>query len=186
MRLLLIRHAKPIVETGICYGRLDLQADPAHRQALAERLDVQGAAPPIAVYSSPLVRCLVSAHDMASRGWPAPRIDPRLIELDFGGWEGVPWKAIGKQAVADWAADVAGFRPPGGETVGELADRALHFVATLRAARAEGTLPEGDIAAFTHAGVMQTLPRALRGEALDGFGTTRVDYGEVMVIDLGR
>ncbi len=186
MRLLLIRHAKPIVEAGICYGRLDLQADPEHRQALADRLDAQPAPRPVAVYSSPLARCLVSAHDMVSRGWPAPRVEPRLVELDFGGWEGVAWKVIGKDAVAQWAADVSGFRPPGGETVRELADRALQFVATLRAGRADGTLPDGDVAAFTHAGVMQTLPRVLRGEALDGFGITRVDYGEVMVIDLGR
>lgn len=185
VRLLLIRHAKPIVDPGVCYGRLDLHAEPAHRMALADRL-IACCERPLAVYSSPLVRCLSSARDMAERGWPAPDIDDRLIELDFGGWEGMTWEAIGRPAVDAWAADVAGYRPPGGETVRELAARGLSFVEALRAARHDGRLPDGNVAAFTHAGIMQTLPRALRGAPLDGFGITRVEYGEVMVVELDR
>ena len=45
------------------------------------------------------------------------RFDARLAELDFGHWEMQSWDGIPRAEVDAWAADVAHYRPGGGESV---------------------------------------------------------------------
>jgi alpha-ribazole phosphatase len=172
MKLVLIRHPVPEIAPGTCYGRLDV---PAHPRALAALVSGCLALPrPQAVFTSPLARCRAVASALTSHGWPEPRSDQRLAELDFGEWEGRPWSEIGSAALAAWRANVVDRAPPGGETVGALAERALawaHDTLSDPALAADAT-----VAIFTHAGVIQTLPRMLCDEPLDGFAATRIDY----------
>ncbi|WP_367847385.1 histidine phosphatase family protein [Rhodoferax sp. WC2427] len=117
MTLWLARHALPLVESGVCYGALDVAADGPATQAAAKKL---AAAVPLgcAVASSPLQRCeLLTLTLCALRPDLTPQFDPRLREMDFGGWEGQHWDAIGQSAVEAWTADFAGYRPGGGESV---------------------------------------------------------------------
>lgn len=172
MRLSLIRHPCPDIAPGTCYGQLDVPAQGPALEAL-----VQGclALPrPDAVFTSPLVRCRAVAGALAARGWPVARADTRIAELHFGDWEGRRWDEIGRDTVARWAADLVALAPPNGETVAALAQRALAFVEQLLADPAFGG--DSRVTLFTHAGVIQTLPRMLRNEALTGFANTRVDY----------
>lgn len=151
MILHLIRHPPPVVEPGICYGRLDVAAENA--QAVADRL--LGELPPgLPVWSSPLRRCRMLAELLH----PAPRIDDRLVEMDFGRWEGLRWDDVPRAELDAWAADVAGYAPPGGESPLILQCRALAFVAGL-------AVPEAVI--VTHAGVIRTLLAHWRGLAPD-------------------
>ena len=177
MRLLLIRHPKPAIEPGVCYGRLDVPAEPGEAERLVRALARREA--PGLVFSSPLQRCAAVARAMGEAGWPQPEFDPRLAEMHFGDWEGRSWDDIGREQVDAWAADIAGYVPPGGESVRMLAQRAADFAADL--ARRE---PGGEVAIFTHAGVIQTLPRMLRGEPLEGFARTRIGYASVTVLEL--
>jgi len=137
----LIRHPKPVVEAGICYGRLDLEAE--NTAEVAERLcaEVPLGLP---VWSSPLRRCRALAEHLH----PAPQLDERLVEMDFGCWEGVRWDNVPRAELDAWAADIAGYAPPGGESPLMLQRRALDFVAGL-------AVPEAVI--VTHAGVIRTL-----------------------------
>lgn len=147
MILHLIRHPPPVVEPGICYGRLDVAAENA--QAVADRL--LGELPPgLPVWSSPLRRCRMLAELLR----PAPRIDDLLVEMDFGRWEGLRWDDVPRAELDAWAADVAGYAPPGGESPLMLQRRALAFVAGL-------AVPEAVI--VTHAGVIRTLLAHWRG-----------------------
>ena len=141
MILHLIRHPKPVVESGICYGRLDLEAENA--ATVAERLRAE-LPPGLPVWSSPLRRCRTLAEYLH----PAPQVDERLVEMDFGRWEGLRWDAVPRAELDAWAADIAGYAPPGGESPRALQGRALDFVASL-------TVPEAVI--VTHAGVIRTL-----------------------------
>lgn len=141
MRLHLIRHPKPIVDPGICYGRLDLAAENVAEVAARLRAELP---PGLPVWSSPLRRC----RELAEQLQAAPGIDARLAEMDFGAWEGRPWDAIPRGEIDAWAADVAGYAPPGGESPRQLQQRALAFVAEL-------TVPEAVI--VTHAGVIRVL-----------------------------
>ncbi|MFP5392261.1 MAG: histidine phosphatase family protein, partial [Gammaproteobacteria bacterium] len=86
----LVRHPRPQVEPGVCYGATDLAVAPDVLAACAARL--RAALPPhLPVYASPLRRCAELARALTG---DALIIDARLTELDFGRWEMRRWDAI--------------------------------------------------------------------------------------------
>lgn len=141
MRLHLIRHPKPDIAPGICYGKQDISAQ--IENALVDRLRAELPSD-LPVYCSPARRCRMLAECLH----PTPVIDARLAEMDFGRWEGQAWDAIPRAEIDAWAADVAGYAPPGGESPRDVQRRALAFVASL---------PTADAVIVTHAGVIRTL-----------------------------
>lgn len=156
MALILLRHTRPEAAEGLCYGRSDLPlaADFALESArLAREL------PPFTrILSSPLSRCLRLAQALAdSRDCPLS-IDPRLVEMDFGRWEGQRWDAIARQELDAWAADLTGARPHGGETVAELAARVTAALADARS----GPVPA---LVVCHAGVIKAALVAGQGQS---------------------
>lgn len=118
MQLFLIRHPRPEVAPGVCYGRLDLPLAAGELANSVRRLQ-QILPPDLPVFSSPLQRCRALAAALA----PAPQLLAALQEIDFGTWEGQEWSAIARQEIDAWAADLLHYRPPGGESVAELAAR---------------------------------------------------------------
>jgi len=181
MRLLLIRHPRPDVAEGTCYGRTDVAPQAGHLRevvdALRERWRAAGR-PPAAVYSSPLQRCALVAHALAGDAWPHPRLDDRIAEMDFGRWEGNLWSRLPRDEIAAWRADITGVAPPGGESLGALAERVLHFTAECLSAHAPGD----EVVLVTHAGVIQTMHRVLRDRPLEGFGSTPIDFGSISTL----
>lgn len=176
IRLRLIRHPKPDIAVGICYGRSDIPADLTDLRRLVREL--AGTSRPDLVYSSPLQRCHHTALAMASEGWPEPDVDHRVAEMNFGDWEGQRWDDIDRAQIEAWRRNIADHVPPGGESVRDIATRAQHFARDLRERhRTHGRGRMLDIVVFTHAGIIQTLPRIWRGEPLSGFSGTKVEYG---------
>ncbi len=111
----LLRHHAVQVAAGTCYGRLDVPlAEPARAVALPEG---------VPVFSSPARRCV----ELAATSAPAFTTDARLLELDFGDWEGQAWDAVPRAALDAWAADPWGFAPPGGENGHALLARVQAF-----------------------------------------------------------
>ena len=145
MHLYLIRHPRPAVAEGLCYGRTDLPL--AEHPAACASLLRQQLPPGLPVFSSPLQRCRLLAEQLH----PAPCYDARLRELDFGDWERQPWEAIDRMALDAWAADPLHFIPPGGEAVAQMRLRVRDFLDGLR----------GDVILVTHAGVMKLICAAL-------------------------
>jgi len=164
LTLYLIRHPRPLIAAGICYGQLDVEAeDPA---AIVARLRAE-LPPGVPVWSSPLQRCRTLAEALH----PAPQIDARLMELNFGAWEGRPWDAVPRTELDAWAADVVGYAPPGGESPRQLRARVLDFVAGLSA---------GEHVLVTHAGVIRVLLAAVAGESLAaGLHLSSAEYGSL-------
>jgi len=69
MRLLLVRHPQPIIETGICYGRSDL--DVSAEQLTQARRQLALAQPTaLTIYTSPLQRCAKLAQALAEHWNP--------------------------------------------------------------------------------------------------------------------
>lgn len=170
MRLYLIRHPKPLIESGVCYGRHDCPAEDVLSVAdgLLAELPLG-----LVVWSSPLRRC----RELAERLHPRPIIDDRLAEMHFGDWEGRRWDDIPRPELDAWAADVAGYAPPGGESPRQLQRRALDFVESLE-------VPEAII--VTHAGVIRTLLAHWQGLPPGRWTELSFAYGSCTVIDIPR
>lgn len=178
LRLHLLRHLAPLVAPGVCYGRTDLATNLA-AQALA--LPALRAALPAdaPLYSSPLQRCAVLA---AALGHPV-HIDARLAELDFGAWEMRPWDAIPRADIDAWAADVACYRPGGGESVAGMALRIAAFHADLAATGVSDAVVvchAGAIRLFTALAAGASVAAAARAAAARPHA---IGYGEIVVLD---
>lgn len=144
--LWLVRHAAPLIGPGICYGSLDVAADPIDTEAAAESLTIE-LPHHAAVVSSPLQRCgQLAAALIRRRADMSLRQDQRLSEMHFGNWEGRLWDDIGADALDAWTADFAHYAPGGGDTVQGFIDRV---------AAAMSDLPVGDTVWITHAGVIR-------------------------------
>ena len=170
MILHLVRHPRPLVAPGICYGRLDVAAENPDAAAESLRAEIP---PGLPVWTSPLRRCRV----LAERLHAAPVVDGRLSEMHFGDWEGMAWDDIPRAALDAWAADVGGYAPPGGESPAELQRRALAFVAAL-------AVPEAVI--VTHAGVIRTLVAHRRGLPPARWCELHFDFASRTVVDFSR
>lgn len=177
MRLYLVRHLPPLVDTGVCYGRTDLATDPA-AQALALPA-LRAALPNAPIYSSPLQRCAVLANAL---GGPVT-FDARLAELDFGAWEMLRWDDIARAGIDAWAADVASYRPGGGESVADMAARIAGFCADLRATN----LPAAVV--VCHAGAIRLCLAQQAGLGVAEMASAaaahphRIGYGEIVILD---
>jgi alpha-ribazole phosphatase len=118
VRLDLVRHLPAHVAPGTCYGRSDVacaHADPAALATYRARLASAQ------VISSPARRCADLARRLASD----PRLDPRLLEIDFGRWELQAFDAIDRAAIDAWAAAPWDFVPPDGESASQMARRVV-------------------------------------------------------------
>jgi alpha-ribazole phosphatase len=154
-RLWLVRHARPLTEPGICYGRLDVPADAQASRAAAAAL--ADALPAVAcVRHSPLRRCKQLALDLqALRPDLTSTAEPRIAEMDFGVWEGRAWSAIARAEIDAWTARFASHAPGGGEP---LAAMLLRVAAALHDAAYEADRRgDADVVWITHAGVARCV-----------------------------
>lgn len=142
------RHPRPNGAQGRCIGRTDLGVDRRRAKRLARR--IQRAARheglPRIVYTSPLRRCADVGRWLRRWGW-AHHIDPALIELDFGRWEGLAWDDVDRRQIDHWCEHFGCHAPGGGESLAQLFERA----AVWRAAAAEPRL------VVAHAGWMLAM-----------------------------
>ncbi len=163
--MILLRHTRPAVANGICYGRSDLDLGPDFEQELA---DVLGGLPQVArIVSSPLGRCLRLARRIADARGLALDVDGRLIEMDFGSWDGRAWAELNRADLDAWAADFYNARAHGGESVSMLAAR-------VGAALDEVLPATPPVLWVTHAGVARAA--AAHRDLADGWDT-RLAFG---------
>lgn len=155
MALILMRHLRPAIAEGTCYGVTDLPLAAGHEPALAALIATLPALD--GVITSPLRRCHILAEAIAAQAGVTAETDARLREMDFGRWEGQPWADISRAELDAWAADFMHARPHGGESVAQLQART-------RLALAEHGARAGLHLIVTHAGVIKaalaTGPRA--------------------------
>jgi len=150
MELHLIRHPRPQVAAGVCYGQSDV--------GLAEcAADVAARLRPLlpahyALHASPLARARLLAAELG-----APVLDDRLREMHFGEWELRPYAEIGA-AIDAWATDPLGFCAPGGESARAMSARVLDWLDDIVAAR-----PKGPVVVVAHGGPLRALAGRLLG-----------------------
>ena len=114
---------------------------------------------------------------------PEPREDVRLVELDFGDWEGSTWEAVHRddgERLAAWGGNWVDGAPPGGETFRAQAARASAWLEdALGAAAAEGGGRACDLLAVAHGGTIRALLSIALGHGLERAMRFRVDPARV-------
>ncbi len=155
MQLWLVRHAQPLVEPGICYGAMDIPADP---QATALAAAELAATLPtgLRIHHSPLQRCeLLAQHLCRLRPDLTLKPVPDLREMDFGAWEGQRWDSIAAQELQNWTDNFARYRcGDTGESTLQLMQR-VHSVLKACLQPSELLQPDTPTVWITHAGVMR-------------------------------
>lgn len=172
MALILLRHTRPAVAEGTCYGVTDLDLAPDFPDTA---LRIASQLPAIErIIASPLVRCRRLADAIgAARGLPVT-LDDRVAEMDFGAWEMRPWSAIPRAEIDAWRDDFLTGNPHRGETVQALARRVQAALAELAAGPRPALI-------VTHAGVIKAALAAIGHpdpwQVQTAFGTwRRIDW----------
>ncbi len=155
-----MRHPKPAIAPGLCYGRLDMPLDPAGLAQLPGLLAALAGFTPACVLTSPAARCHVVADAVAAQCGSPVAPEPALQELDFGEWEGMPWSAVARDELDRWAAAPLAFRPPGGESGAELVVRVSGVCAKLLATGRDAVV-------VSHGGPLRVLAALLQGTPVD-------------------
>lgn len=176
-----VRHGEtPPNRDGLLLGRSDAALTARGRtqaELLARTLAGLGVAH---VLSSPLRRACDTAAPIASACGVAVEVDDRLVEIDYGEWEGQPLAGLDREVVDRWRGD-AGFAPPGGESLDVVAGRMASFC--------DEWLDERVVVAVSHvspikAAVTWTLdvsPELAWRMRLDVASVTRIALGPVLL-----
>ena len=150
-----MRHPVTDAPEGLCYGRTDLGWG---KEAAAQVQRALATVPKVAeIWSSPLTRCIDLAERFGSRDGAAATTDHRLIEHDFGRWEGRLWADIPRSESEPWIADIINSAPPGGEAFAQLLERVAEVISEI---------PEGALV-ITHAGVIRAARMHVEGISFD-------------------
>lgn len=105
-------------------------------------------------------------------------LEPRLMELSFGRWEGLVWPEV--KALDPWAAKAREknkwtFCPPGGESYAMLADRLSPWLESLN----------DDILVVSHGGVARVLLHLVGGLSIASAPMADIHQGRVLVFEAG-
>ncbi|MDQ1462998.1 MAG: alpha-ribazole phosphatase [Actinomycetota bacterium] len=124
-----VRHGQTDLNRGgRLQGRLDAPlSDLGKLQAAA--LGRGFATQPVTrVLSSPLARAYDTGHAISTEHDLEVEIDERLIELDYGDWDGLALGDVPAESWAAWRVD-PDFAPPGGERLSDVSARVRAFCA---------------------------------------------------------
>jgi phosphoglycerate mutase family protein len=177
MKLLLIRHTSVDVRPGICYGASDVPLrDSFCKEAALVKTRLSGYQIDQA-FTSPLSRCKRLAEYC---GFPHAIADSRLVERNFGAWEGLEYTRIDDPQLQLWYADFVHTRATEGESFMDVVHRTEGFLEELK----ETIPPPHTLALFTHGGVITALRFLVEHCSLDNILDLQVPYGTVYPLEL--
>ena len=122
------RHGQTALNrSGRLQGRLDAPlSELGLEQAAGLSLELANL-PVTRIVARPLQRAVQTASAIAAPHGLDVETDERIIELDYGEWDGVPLASVPASAWDDWRADPA-YAPPGGESLQAVTARVASFL----------------------------------------------------------
>ncbi|MDA8428537.1 MAG: alpha-ribazole phosphatase [Geobacteraceae bacterium] len=129
---------------------------------------------------SDLQRSVETARIIGRRIKAPLTVLPGLAEIDLGRWDGLPFSEVRRLFPREYeqrGADLAGYRPPGGENFADLSDRVLPVFEGLLKPSAENILIVG------HAGVNRVILCHLLGLPLANLFRLEQGYGCLNVLE---
>lgn len=172
--LYLIRHTKPSIAPGICYGQMDIGLADSFKEEASDVLHYLS--PLELIITSPLLRASRLAEYLAQEQRCELLVDVRLMEKHFGLWEGKAWSDIARNEIDAWAGDIMGYAPPGGESVQQMMRR----VQTLLCDVAQ--LPQQNIALIAHGGSIRALLAQIANTSLVNTLDWEMEYGAMICV----
>jgi len=212
VQLLVVRHTAVVRPEGCCVGRSDLPLAPSYsteylrvctavRRLLAGRI-------PFRILTSPLSRCSQLALDLskdpglslAFHG-RSPERDGRLLEFNYGSWEGEKWDDIDAERLNYWMEHwtvtragealgaVAGGADGGaaitgtgdGESLQDMLTRVADLCSELALGAEDAFSAQKDatVVLITHAGVVRCLYHLVHGVPPADAFSQDIEYGSV-------
>jgi len=167
MKITLVRHTTLDIAEGICYGQADVlpsatfdtESKTAKKNLSNYTFDN--------VYSSPLKRCTKLAE---ACGFENLKIENRIIEIDFGNWELIPWNDIHGEYAQKWMDDYLNFPAPNGESLQDMIKRIEDFLFDLRQSNYNHVL------CFTHSGPIRVFEHLINQIPIDKLFDFEVEY----------
>ena len=147
MEVHVIRHTPIDFDKNRCYGRLEV---PLAASFLEDFKEVQQRLDDAydTIYSSPQKRCIQLANALAISN---TKTDERLLEVDFGEWEGKLWSEMDQEVLNTWMMDFVKIAPPKGESLEHMFHRVSSFMDELRGKNYDKIL------IITHSGVIRCI-----------------------------
>ncbi len=129
--IVLVRHGETDAnQAGLLLGRADPPLNDRGRQQAATLAEALASVAEPLIVTSPLARAVETATWIGERVGVTPRVDARLIELDYGEWDGHRIADVPAATRDRWRADPS-FTPPGGESLTDLRARVAPLAAEL-------------------------------------------------------
>ncbi|MCO6450040.1 MAG: MSMEG_4193 family putative phosphomutase [Caldilineales bacterium] len=178
--ILLVRHGEnDWVKTNKLAGRTPGVHLNESGRAQSRRLSARLAAWPIvAVYSSPLERCVETAEILAVPHRLAVQLNPDLLEADYGDWQGQEIDALKSQdlwKVIQRTPSFANF--PGGESMRHMQSRMVDAMHAIVAAH-----PSQIVVVCSHADLIKAALAHYLGMHFDQFQRLHVSPASVSII----
>jgi probable phosphoglycerate mutase len=166
--IVLVRHGETVWHAENRYtGRSDVPLSDRGRDQAAALARWAATAGLDAVLTSPLGRARDTAELAAQAAGHVARVDPRLVEVDFGAGDGLTRDEMADRFPAEleaFLAHPAGHPLPGGEPGPQAVARAMPVLAEVSEAH-----PEGRVLVVAHQTVLRLLLCELVGVALDDY-----------------
>jgi broad specificity phosphatase PhoE len=125
--IVFIRHGETTPNReGLLLGRSDPELTERGRAQAKDLALALAGREVTSVLTSPLRRARDTASPIAVECGVSVEVDDRLIEIDFGEWEGQPFASLDSDVVARWHRD-PDMAPPGGESLVVVAGRMGEF-----------------------------------------------------------
>ena len=136
---------------------------------------------PTAVYASPLQRAQETARVIADALGVEVRSDDRLVEIDFGDWNGARFEDLADDPRwTRWNTVRGAARPPGGETMLEVQARTAGFLEDMLE-RHDGAT----VCAVSHSDVIKAALAYALGLAIDRYDRFDVDPASISTLHIG-
>ena len=177
MKIAFVRHGPTDWNgEGRIQGHTDIPlsaAGLAQMQALRLPVEFAGAR----IFSSPLIRAQQTA---AALGLSVHALDARLMEQNWGRWEGLTNAQMRAQDGEDCFVRAGlkhEFRPPGGESTAELMARVAAFLA-------DAARQDSDAVAVAHFGVLRAAYTLATGWSMDTIMPEDLDVSKILILSL--
>lgn len=168
MKLYIIRHGQTAWnKEEVFRGTKDVPLNEVGLKEAAALGSYLKSVPFDALYTSPLSRAAQTAQAVADAVGLTPVIEPNLIDLNFGVWQGVSHKEVKEkyqELYNTWIATPEKARFPEGESLNDVLKRMDTLLDTLLTKHSDDT-----VAVFSHRVVCKVLICRLLGLGLDHF-----------------